>query len=83
MGNFTPGQFWTLVLAAASAIVLLANAAEKIGKAIHAAKAPNNRQNDRLDDLEKRMDAAEKKLDNDNCNINSDEFFKIYSYAFN
>lgn len=43
---------WALMLGAASAIVLLANAAEKIVKAVKAAKAPNDKQNSRLDELE-------------------------------
>ena len=58
-------EIWAIVLAAASAIVLISNAAEKIGKAIQTAKAPSAKQNERLDDLEKRMTEAEKKLDND------------------
>lgn len=53
MENLNPSDIWTLLLAAASAIVLLANAAEKISKAVQAAKAPNEEQNDRLDELEK------------------------------
>lgn len=63
MGDVTPSTLWTLVLAAASAVVLLANAAEKIVKAYRAAKAPNVQQNERLDALEHRMDSAEKKLE--------------------
>lgn len=53
----------SIVLAAASAIVLLANAAEKIGKAVAAAKAPNLNQDKRLAELERRMTDAEKRLD--------------------
>ena len=58
-------ELWTLILAAASAIVLLSNAIEKIVKAVQAAKAPGAQLTKRLDDLEERIDAAEKKLDND------------------
>ena len=64
MGKLTPAEAWAAILAVASAIVLLANAAEKIVKAVQAARAPNAHQNERLDDLERRMEAAEKKLDN-------------------
>ena len=71
MDNLTPGEVWAAILAVASAIVLLANAVEKIAKAVHAAKAPNVHQNERLDNLEKRMDAAEKKLDNDKQHFDS------------
>lgn len=56
-------DFWPIVLAGASAIVLLANAAEKIAKAIQAAKAPGEAQDKRLEDLEKRMETVEKRQD--------------------
>lgn len=65
MENWTPTEIWAAVLAVASAIVLLSNAVEKISKAVQAAKAPNLQQNKRLEDLEKRMASAEKKLEND------------------
>lgn len=65
MDNLTPAQLWTFVLAAASAIVLLSNAAEKIGKAIAAAKKPNKEQNDRLDKIEGRLDNIDRKLEAD------------------
>ena len=61
MGELTAAEIWTGVLAVASAIVLLSNAAEKIGKAVQAAKAPNARQDERLQDLEewrKKVDQA-------------------------
>lgn len=69
MENTNPTTLWTVILAAASAIVLLSNAAEKIVKAWKAAKAPNNRQDERLDELEKRMDGVEGKLTNDNTRL--------------
>ena len=43
---------WTIVLATASAVVLLVNALEKIVLVSKAAKAPNDQQNERLDALE-------------------------------
>lgn len=52
MEEFTMFNAWALLLSAASAIVLLANAAEKIVKAYKAAKAPNVRQDERLEALE-------------------------------
>lgn len=67
MGN----EIWPAALAAASAIVLLANAAEKIMQAIKAAKAPNDHQNERLSELEKRMDAVEKQQDGDRRHFDS------------
>ena len=52
MENFTPGEIWTTILAIASAFVLLSNAAEKIAKAVRAAKAPNEKQDERIKALE-------------------------------
>lgn len=52
MANFSA----TEVLAVFSAIVLIANALEKIAKAWRVAKAPNAKQDERLDKVEKRLD---------------------------
>lgn len=52
MENLTAAEIGTAVLAVASAIVLLSNAAEKIAKAWRAAKAPNVEQDRRLKELE-------------------------------
>ena len=49
MANFTWAEIWAAILAVASALVLLSNAAEKIAKAVQTAKAPNARQDERLD----------------------------------
>lgn len=65
MESLTPGMIWTVVLAAASAVVLLSNAAEKIVKAVKAAKAPNNQQNERLDELEAWRKEVDGKLTRD------------------
>lgn len=73
MEHITGDNLWALLLAAASAIVLLSNAAEKIVVAVKAAKAPNDMQNKRLDALEKRMDGIDAKLDNDNRRLDSIE----------
>jgi hypothetical protein len=63
MANFSTAE----VLAVFSAIVLIANAIEKVAKAWRIAKAPNAKQDERLDKVEKRLDdhdaclAADKK----------------------
>ena len=66
MENLTPETILSAVLAAASAFVLLANATEKIVKAVKAAKAPNELQNERLDALEKWKVEVDRKLIRDN-----------------
>lgn len=65
MGSYTPAEIWTGVLAAASAIVLLANAADKISKAVQAAKAPNAAQNEKIADHEERIQRLERHQAND------------------
>lgn len=66
METINPGQVWAAVLAAASALILLANAAEKIVKAVKVAKAPNAQQNERLDALETWRKEVDRKLTVDN-----------------
>jgi hypothetical protein len=65
MENIEPGTALAAILAAASAIVLLSNAAEKIVKAWKAAKAPNDQQNERLDELETWRKEVDAKLGHD------------------
>ena len=69
MQNLTPSQIVAvlagLLLAASAAINQVGSAVEKIAKAWRAAKAPNDEQNDRLDDLEKIVAEHERKLNSD------------------
>jgi hypothetical protein len=69
MDHATPETAWAYLLAVASAVVLLSNAVEKIVKAVKAAKAPNDQQNERLNALEKRMDDVDRKLTRDNSRL--------------
>ena len=62
-------DIWPTVLAIASAIVLLSNAVEKIVKAVKAAKAPETAQNERLSELESRVEKIEGKLESDKKQI--------------
>ena len=55
-------NLWPTILAAASAIVLLSNAVEKIVKAVKAAKAPEQRQNDEIEDIKARLDKVEMEI---------------------
>ena len=62
---------WAWILAAASAVVLLSNAAEKIAKAIRAAKAPNEEQDRRLTAAEKDIESIKGFLANDKKRLDS------------
>lgn len=73
MEGMSPGAAWTVILAVASAIVLLSNAAEKIIAAVKIAKAPNQRQDERLTALEDWQRTVEDKLRNDHKRISSIE----------
>ena len=68
-----PSEIWTAVLACASAVVLLSNAAEKIGKAIQTAKAPNVKQDERLDKVEKHLEEVDQFLAMDKKRLDSIE----------
>lgn len=57
---------WAWVSAVLAGIVLIGNAADKIGKAWKAVKAPENSQNDRLDKVEEDVRIIKEKLDRDN-----------------
>ncbi len=62
MDNWTAGQIVTAALSVCSAIMLLSNAVEKIVLAVKAAKAPNQRQDDRLQALEEWRQEVDRKL---------------------
>lgn len=71
--SVTPETLWAALLAGASALVLLANAGEKVVKAVKAAKAPNQAQNERLDRLEDWQEGVDRKLDNDSKRLEAIE----------
>ena len=62
-------EMWPTVLTVASAIVLLSNAAEKIIKAVKAAKAPEAAQNKKIAELEERIGKVEKELLKDEIHL--------------
>lgn len=73
MESMNVGAVWAVILAIASAIVLLSNAIEKIVAAVKAAKAPNLRQDERLTALEKWQQTVDDKLRNDHKRISGIE----------
>ena len=66
MENLTMGAAITTLLAIASAVFLLIQAGEKIIKVWKAAKAPNAKQDDRIDALERWRKEVDRKLSSDN-----------------
>lgn len=73
MEEITITNLWALLLAIASAVVLLTNAAEKIVKIRKAAKAPNAHQDERLDALEAWRKDVDTKLLRDNSRLEAIE----------
>lgn len=69
MENYTPGEvlgiLCALLMAAAGAVNVLGSALEKIVKAYKAAKAPNDRQDTRLDKMENELKEVHKYLEID------------------
>lgn len=62
MEGLTAENLWALLLAGASALVLLANAGEKVVKIVQNLKAPNANQDKRLDDLEEWKESVDRML---------------------
>lgn len=69
--NITLPQIWAIVAWTAAAIILLANAGEKVVCIIKALKAPDAAQNSRLDALEGDMILVKQYLTNDKKAIDS------------
>lgn len=67
--EWTPTELGALILGAASAFLLITQTIEKIVQIRKAQKAPDNKQNERLDALEKWREEVDGKLDNDNVRL--------------
>ena len=78
----TPENIWAVILAGASAIVLITNAAEKIVGAIRVARAPMTEQGERIDALELWQEEVERKLRCDNDRLSDiDESMRVTQRA--
>ena len=71
--TFTQQDFVTLILGICGAITCIAGALAVIVKAVTAAKQPNKTQDQRLDSIEKRLNAHDKLFEKDNCRIKTIE----------
>ena len=69
MGNLTPGEIIVLaiggILALAGAISTIGGAVEKIVKVVRAAKAPEQQQNAKIEEIVKRIETLEHDLTKD------------------
>ena len=71
--QFDVSVLWNWVSFGLAAIVLIGNAVEKIGKAIAAARKPNEEQDAAIRNLELRMDSVENKLARDKDRLDAYE----------
>ena len=71
--QFDISVFWNWISFGLAAIVLIGNAVEKIGKAVAAARKPNEQQDAAIRGLEIRMEAVERKLANDKTRLDAYE----------
>ena len=71
--QFDISVFWNWISIGLAAIVLIGNAVEKIGKAVAAARKPNEQQDAAIRGLEVRMEAVERKLVNDKTRLDAYE----------
>lgn len=71
MNELTIGQVWALLLAGAGAIVLLTNCGKALAEILRAAKAPNVRQDERIDALAAGQEDLKKKLSQDDKRLKS------------
>lgn len=73
MEGITPGTVWAMVAAVAAGVVLLSNAAEKVVKVWKAAKAPNAKQDERLEALEDWRRTVDDRLSKDHQRLSDIE----------
>ena len=57
---FTPGELVALILGICTAIVTIAGAVGVVAKVIERARAPEKKQNERLDEIDKRLNEHDK-----------------------
>lgn len=78
----TPENIWAVILAGASAIVLITNAVEKITGALRVARAPMTEHGQRLSALEDWQEEVERKLRCDNDRLSDiDESMRVTQRA--
>ena len=71
MENVNPTVIWAAILGGCSAFLLLTNAIERLVSLWKKSKAPNDRQNERLDDLEEWRREVDRKLATDHNHLSA------------
>lgn len=69
MENITLGEVWFWIAGILAAIILIGNAADKIGSVIKTFKAPNDELKTDVDDLKEWRKEVERKLTNDHTEL--------------
>lgn len=73
MNNMTISEGWAWLLAAASAFLLICNAVERIVRIVKAAKAPEQSQNEEIQQLKRDVDDIKAKLDEDKKRLDASQ----------
>jgi uncharacterized membrane protein YcjF (UPF0283 family) len=72
-GALTPQEFWTILMACCSALITISAAVSIVISAIKKLKEPENVQNQKLEDISKKVDSHEEYFNNDNRRISAIE----------
>lgn len=73
MGTITPGVIWGYILSAAGALVLIANAIEKVIIGVKSVKAPEQKQNKEIEEIKKDVAEIKEKLEKDKARLDKSD----------
>lgn len=73
MNTITPGVIWGYILSAAGAIVLIANAIEKVIIGVKSVKAPEHKQNEEIQEIKKDVAEIKEKLEKDKARLDKSD----------
>lgn len=73
MDTITPGVIWGYILSAAGAIVLISNAIEKVIIGIKSVKAPEQKQNEEIQEIKKDVAEIKQNLEKDKARLDKSD----------
>lgn len=73
MDTITPGMIWGYILAAASALVLISNAIEKVVIGVKSVKAPERKQDKEIEEIKKDVAEIKDKLGRDKARLDKSD----------
>lgn len=73
METITPGVIWGYIIAAASALVLISNAIEKVIIGVKSVKAPERKRDEEIQEIKKDVADIKEKLEKDKARIDKSD----------